>query len=88
MITENYVDVNGIYTEHFTLQSGIMEIVSVTVAAKELGLSNNRVRELIRAGKLPAQKLGREWAIIREDLEEFKNTERPTGRPPKKKPKQ
>jgi len=87
MITENYVDVNGIYTECFTLQSNIMEIVSVTAAAKELGLSNNRVRELIRAGKLPAQKLGREWAIIREDLEEFKNTERPVGRPPKKKSK-
>jgi excisionase family DNA binding protein len=60
-----------------------MEVVSVTEAARELGLSNNRVRELIHSGQLPAQKLGREWAILRPDLEQFKTKERPPGRPPK-----
>ena len=55
----------------------------MTVAARELGLSTSRVRELIQLGKLPAQKLGREYAITREDLEAFKLIDRPIGRPPK-----
>ncbi len=60
-----------------------MEIVGVTVAARELKLSTSRVRELIQLGKLPAQKIGREYAITREDLEAFKLIARPVGRPPK-----
>ncbi len=60
-----------------------MELVGVTVAAKELHLSRNRVRQLIKAGRLPAQKIGREYAITREDLETFKAIDRPVGRPPK-----
>ena len=59
-----------------------MELVGVTQAAKELGLSKGRVRELIHLEKLPAQKVGREWAILRADLEKFKQKDRPTGRPP------
>ena len=60
-----------------------MELVGVTVAAKELHLSPNRVRQLIKSGRLPAQKIGREYAITREDLETFKTVDRPVGRPPK-----
>ena len=60
-----------------------MELVGVTVAAKELYLSPNRVRQLIKSGRLPAQKIGREYAITREDLETFKTIDRPVGRPPK-----
>ncbi len=60
-----------------------MELVGVTVAAKELHLSPNRVRQLIKSGRLPAQKIGREYAITREDLEVFKTIDRPVGRPPK-----
>ena len=60
-----------------------MELVGVTVAAKELHLSPNRVRQLIKSGRLPAQKIGREYAITREDLEIFKTIDRPVGRPPK-----
>ena len=60
-----------------------MELVGVTVAAKELHLSRNRVRQLIKSGRLPAQKIGREYAITREDLEAFKAIDRPVGRPPK-----
>jgi excisionase family DNA binding protein len=59
-----------------------MELVGVTLAAKELHLSRNRVRQLIKAGRLPAQKIGREYAITREDLEKFKTIDRPVGRPP------
>ena len=60
-----------------------MELVGVTVAANELHISRNRVRQLIKAGQLPAQKIGREYAITREDLETFKAIDRPVGRPPK-----
>ena len=59
-----------------------MELVGVTVAAKELHLSPNRVRQLIKAGRLPPQTIGREYAITREDLETFKTIDRPVGRPP------
>lgn len=61
-----------------------MELVGVTVAAEELNLSPDRVRRLIKMGRLPAQRIGREFAITREDLEAFKLIDRPVGRPPKK----
>jgi excisionase family DNA binding protein len=60
-----------------------MELVGVTVAAEELDLSPNRVRQLIKMGRLPAQRIGREYAITRADLEAFKLIDRPVGRPPK-----
>lgn len=60
-----------------------MELVGVTVAAGELGLSPNRVRQLIKMDRLPAQRIGREYAITREDLEAFKLIDRPVGRPSK-----
>jgi len=64
-------------------RSSIGELVGVTIAARELGLSPARVRELIKLERLPAQQIGREYAITREDLEAFKLIERPVGRPPK-----
>jgi excisionase family DNA binding protein len=60
-----------------------MELVGVTVAAEELGLSPNRVRQLIKMDRLPAQRIGREYAITRADLEAFKQLDRPVGRPRK-----
>lgn len=59
------------------------ELVGVTAAADELNLSPNRVRQLIKLERLPAQRIGREYAITREDLEAFKLVDRPIGRPPK-----
>lgn len=66
-----------------TERSTIGELVGVTVAADELNLSPNRVRQLIKLERLPAQRIGREYAITREDLETFKRIDRPVGRPPK-----
>lgn len=60
-----------------------MEILGITAVAAELGIKPNRVRQLIYLGKLPAQKLGREWAITRIDLDKFKAQKRPVGRPKK-----
>lgn len=59
------------------------ELVGVTAAADELNLSTNRVRQLIKLERIPAQRIGREYAITREDLEAFKLIDRPVGRPPK-----
>lgn len=64
-------------------RSSIGGLVSVTVAANELNLSPNRVRQLIKMERLPAQRIGREFAITREDLEAFKRIDRPMGRPPR-----
>lgn len=59
-----------------------VEIVSVPQAADELGLHENTVRQLIKSGRLPAQQVGREWAILRPNLDWFKGLERKPGRPP------
>lgn len=54
-------------------------LLSVTEAATRLGVSSRRVRALIDAGRLPAQKIGRTWVIREADL--AKVTERPQGWP-------
>lgn len=83
MVSANYSDVNTISAPILLIQSPAMELVGVTGAAKELDLSTNRVRQLIKQGRLPAQRIGREYAITRDDLEAFKLIDRPVGRPPR-----
>jgi excisionase family DNA binding protein len=51
-------------------------------AAKALGVSPRRVLALIKSGRLPAQKLGRDWIIKSSDLKLV--SIRKPGRPPKK----
>ena len=50
-------------------------------AAERLGISAIRVRQLIGAGRLPAEKFGRDYMIKEEDLELV--ADRKPGRPPK-----
>ncbi len=50
-------------------------------AAEILGISRVRVFQLIKSGKLPAEKVGRDLFIKEKDLELVK--ERKAGRPPK-----
>lgn len=52
-------------------------------AAQELGVTPVRVRAMIRAGRLQAEKFGRDYVIKESDLELVR--ERKTGRPPKEK---
>ena len=59
-----------------------VEVLSVPQAAEELGLHPNTVRQHIENERLPAQRVGREWAILRPDLDWFKTLDRPPGRPP------
>ncbi len=60
-----------------------MEILNTTAAAKKLNISAIRVRQLIRDGRLPAQKVGRDYIIQEKDLALVSH--RQTGRPTKNK---
>jgi len=58
-----------------------MSLIGTATVAQRLGVSQDRVRALIKAGRLPAKKLGRDWFIAPEDLALVKN--RKPGRPKK-----
>jgi excisionase family DNA binding protein len=55
-------------------------MISTQDAAARLGVTRRRVLALIADGRLPAQKLGRDWLIEEKDL--AKVEDRPPGRPP------
>lgn len=56
-----------------------MSVVSVAEAAKQLDVSPRRVRQLLAAGRLPGQQLGRTWVIERVSLDELRRAG--AGRP-------
>lgn len=43
-------------------------MLSVSQAAEQLGVTPSRVRALIKHGRLPASKNGREWVLREEDV--------------------
>ena len=45
-----------------------MALLTSTQAATRLGISPRRVLALITAGRLPAQRIGRDWLIAEESL--------------------
>jgi excisionase family DNA binding protein len=57
------------------------KLITTNEAAERLGVTPVRVRALITAGRLPAQKMGRDYFIKAEDLELVED--RKPGRPPK-----
>jgi excisionase family DNA binding protein len=54
--------------------------------ARELDVSKTVVWRQITAGRLPAEKFGRDWRIKREDFERFRQVRRDRGRPRKSPP--
>jgi len=58
-------------------------ILTTREAAEKLGVSPARVRQLVLAGDLPAEKFGRDLMIKEADLKLVED--RPMGRPPKPK---
>jgi excisionase family DNA binding protein len=62
-----------------------MKLLTAKQAAKILKVDDSRVRVLIREGRLPAQKVGRDWVIMEPDLELVRV--RKPGRPKKQKGK-
>jgi excisionase family DNA binding protein len=61
-----------------------MKLIGTKEASSRLAISQQRIQALIKVGRLPAEKVGRDWLIKEVDLERVRN--RPIGRPPKKKP--
>jgi len=59
-----------------------MKLINTKEASEKLGVNGQRVRALIAAGRLPAQKVGRDWVIREKDL--AKVADRKVGRPRKK----
>lgn len=55
------------------------ELISVTEAAKRLGVSRSRVHALIRTGRLPATLISNLWVIDAKDLKLVED--RPQGWP-------
>lgn len=61
-----------------------MKMFSTKDVAQILGVTTVRVNQLIQEGKLPAQKIGRDWFVREQDLVSVQN--RPgRGRPSSKK---
>lgn len=56
-------------------------LLTISEAAERLGLSFSMVRRYCADGKIPAQKMGRDWAIRRRDVEFFAAIPRRSGRP-------
>jgi excisionase family DNA binding protein len=59
-----------------------MKILTTAEAAERLTVSVGRVHQLISEGRLPAQKLGRDYAIKEADLRRV--ADRKPGRPSKR----
>ena len=56
-------------------------LLTISEAAERLGLTFAMVRRYCADGKIPAQKMGRDWAIRRRDVESFAAIPRRSGRP-------
>lgn len=64
------------------VMSEVSKFVSVSTAATIIGCTDGRVRQLLRSGELPGEKLGeRLWLIRRKDAEKYAKILQPTGRP-------
>ncbi|HEV7906386.1 MAG TPA: helix-turn-helix domain-containing protein [Pyrinomonadaceae bacterium] len=60
-----------------------MKLLTTKQTAERLGVSIGRIHQLINEGRLPAEKLGRDYVIQEEDLKLVEG--RKVGRPPKAK---
>jgi excisionase family DNA binding protein len=61
-----------------------MKMLTTSEVAERLGVTVQRVHQFIKDGRLPAQKMGRDYIINEDDLKRL--GDRQTGRPPSKKP--
>jgi excisionase family DNA binding protein len=58
-----------------------MALLTTSETAKRLGVTVGRIHQLIQEGRLPAEKMGRDYFIDSKDLKLVKN--RKPGRPKK-----
>jgi excisionase family DNA binding protein len=57
----------------------VQRYMTVSQAAKRLGISRARIHQFIREGRLIAIQPGREYFIARADIDEFSTVPRPPG---------
>jgi excisionase family DNA binding protein len=57
------------------------DLLSISEAADELDLSPRRVRALVEAGKLKADRIGSRYALSRSELSRYQRLKAPGGRP-------
>lgn len=57
--------------------------ITTSEAAEVLGVSNIRVRQFVAEGRLTRYMVGRTILLDRDEVKEFADQERPTGRPRK-----
>ena len=50
---------------------GVMKLLTVQETAELLKTSKQQIRKMIRGGLIPAVRIGREWRISAEYLEQF-----------------
>jgi excisionase family DNA binding protein len=62
-----------------TILQGLPRRITTAQAAEALGIEPDSIRKLIYRGKLPAEKVGRDWLILKRDL--LKVRERIAGNP-------
>ena len=60
-----------------------MKVLTTKDAAKALGVTASRVRQLVLAGDLPAYKFGRDLLILASDIAKVRDRP-PIGRPKQK----
>lgn len=59
-----------------------MEFLSIPEVAQVLGVSDRRVRALVKGGRLPAIRVGaRTYAVLRSEVDRFADVPRRPGRP-------
>lgn len=59
------------------------ELMGIADAAKEIGVSAQRIKQLIGLNRIYAQKVNSGWVFFKEDVMEFKEKPRQNGRPKK-----
>lgn len=57
------------------------ELLTTVQAAERLGINRTRVGVLIREGRLPALRVGRDWLLKAVDVEAFAKLPRTNGYP-------
>ena len=58
-----------------------VEILNTIQAAAELGMTPRGIRKAIESGHLQAQRVGRDYAILRRDVDKYKKQPAARGRP-------
>lgn len=61
--------------------------LSTREAADLLGVDVSQVARLVKSGRIHGVKIGRDWTISRESVEEYYKTKSPKGQPSSHSPK-